>query len=482
MGHVALPAISRLKDEAKRLTRSLRKGLISPEEVGLPIGTGVEQISRSAVLNALARRHGFANWASLKSFKEGEKRSSSRQAPPSLLPTMAERIRALGPFNGESLPEALLLEKDGAQAIYYAPFDYTNSNARLVIVGLTPGRTQAVNALNACYEALLEGALLEEAAQRAKNTGSFSGSLRANLVAQLNHFGISEYLGVDDAAALFDGHGDRVQFTSVLRFPVFNADGSNYSGRPFASPMLQRLYQSQFLLEARLLRQALFLPLGRGATEAVLAAVAQGVIARERVLDGLVHPSGANQERINYQLGRKPRTALSAKTNADAIDAGSARVREQMAVLRGRSIPQVAGKPPVTARAATQSIGTEQESPLPQTAADLVESRSDGFPRLKTTVRLSEVPGLDDSSSVWVPVARDMTFFGPHVKLKKGYLLGRPEERVVLQTFDEALRALRGMAVPRWRRPSETTSVPGTVAGTHWIKLPRALVKALRPR
>lgn len=39
-----------------------------------------------------------------------------------------------------------------------------------------------------------------------------------------------------------------------------------------------------------------------------------------------MHPSGANAERIAYFLGRKSRSALSAKTNPDKLD----RAREEM--------------------------------------------------------------------------------------------------------------------------------------------------------
>ena len=34
----------------------------------------------------------------------------------------------------------------------------------------------------------------------------------------------------------------------------------------------------------------------------------------------MTHPSGANAERIAYFLGKKSRSALSVKTNADKLD------------------------------------------------------------------------------------------------------------------------------------------------------------------
>lgn len=45
---------------------------------------------------------------------------------------------------------------------------------------------------------------------------------------------------------------------------------------------------------------------------------------------GMPHPSGANAERIAYFLGRKPKAALSAKTNADTIDAMKSQLLAQL--------------------------------------------------------------------------------------------------------------------------------------------------------
>ena len=41
----------------------------------------------------------------------------------------------------------------------YAPFDHVNRDARIVIVGMTPGRQQAANALRAAQAALMKGSL-----------------------------------------------------------------------------------------------------------------------------------------------------------------------------------------------------------------------------------------------------------------------------------------------------------------------------------
>ncbi len=45
------------------------------------------------------------------------------------------------------LDDRLLLDRDGPVSVYYAPFDYIITKARVVIVGITPGPTQMSNAV-----------------------------------------------------------------------------------------------------------------------------------------------------------------------------------------------------------------------------------------------------------------------------------------------------------------------------------------------
>lgn len=73
---------------------------------------------------------------------------------------------------------------------------------------------------------------------------------------------------------------------------------------------------------------------GEGAVEVCYEHLCElGVIQRERVLEGLPHPSGSNAERIAYFLGRKNRGALSSKTNPEKLDRAREVLRRQVARL-----------------------------------------------------------------------------------------------------------------------------------------------------
>ena len=67
----------------------------------------------------------------------------------------------------------LITKKDNLK-IYYAPFDYINSKAKIMIVGITPGLQQMLQS----FEVIKQGKSLKEV----KDLSSFKGSMRTTLV------------------------------------------------------------------------------------------------------------------------------------------------------------------------------------------------------------------------------------------------------------------------------------------------------------
>src|SRR5262249_5163349 len=91
----------------------------------------------------------------------------------------------------------LVLSRAGDLNICYAPFEFIQRSAKLVLVGITPGKQQARNALVEARRKLLAGADIEVTLSSAKVFASFSGqTMRSNLVAMLDHIGINRWLEV----------------------------------------------------------------------------------------------------------------------------------------------------------------------------------------------------------------------------------------------------------------------------------------------
>lgn len=112
-------------------------------------------------------------------------------------------------------------------------------------------------------------------------------------------------------------------------------NGANYSGSPEMTrrPLLRKYVTELLAEEVRALPMAVWVPLGPKPATALALLAQTGAVARDRVLGGLPHPSGANAERIPYFLGRKSRAELSAKTNPVALDRARAALSEQVTRL-----------------------------------------------------------------------------------------------------------------------------------------------------
>jgi hypothetical protein len=237
-------------------------------------------------------------------------------------------------------PARLLLERAGVGQkmleIAYAPFDFVNLDARIVIVGLTPGRQQMRNALHEARRLLSTGASLETVAQGAKVFASFSGPMRNNLVHLLDNIGVARLLGLSTTGSLWNGNARFVHFTSALRYPVF-LNSANYSGSPdiLNTPLLAAQLRRWFAAEMKQLPNALFVPLGPKVGAALNRVAREIGINKNQVLSGLPHPSGANAERITYFLGRKSKSSLSSKTNPETLEAARETLLRQIQGLQG---------------------------------------------------------------------------------------------------------------------------------------------------
>lgn len=231
-------------------------------------------------------------------------------------------IRTLPPQSPyQPLPNCLKLAASGRLSIYYAPFDYVNPTARIVIVGITPGLVQAVNAINKARELLRHTDDSAMVLRGVKSVASFCGPMRQNLVRMLDYIKLNRKLGISSTADLFGSHQHLAHFTSMLRNPVF-VGGKNYSGTPsmLQTSFLKDCLKRYFLADLKGLQDAYWVPLGPKVSEALTWVASQGHLPSDRILHGLPHPSGANAERIAYFLDEKPKKQLSAKTNPDAID------------------------------------------------------------------------------------------------------------------------------------------------------------------
>lgn len=342
-------------------------------------------------------------------------------------------------------PEKLVLAGAPAGArsldVAYAPFDHVNPDARIVVVGLTPGKAQAVDALTEARRALLAGDDEATALRRAKVFASFSGAMRRNLIEMLNGLGVPGLVGIGDAESLWRENAHLVQFTSLLRYPVF-IDGENYSGtpNPWKTPLLRDQIESYFAAEARQLKDAIFVPLGGVVAECVEAVAQDSGIDPARVLSGLPHASGANAERISYFMGRKDRSQLSSKVDPDKLDAARSALVARMSALGGR---------PTFGAALPAAPAPRRPAPMPAAPA-----------RIDVPLAvLRPAPTISDSgrTDLRIPYADDGTLFGPELRRRNGFTIGAKGSEITVDDYATALGILNEAGdEARWRRPNES--------------------------
>ena len=98
------------------------------------------------------------------------------------------KIKKLTNFDKEDiLNEKFELYKEDNMTIYYAPHNETiNNNAKIFIVGITPGWTQTSIAYKTARNGLINNLAPELIKKECKRNSRFAGSMRKNLIEMLD--------------------------------------------------------------------------------------------------------------------------------------------------------------------------------------------------------------------------------------------------------------------------------------------------------
>lgn len=223
---------------------------------------------------------------------------------------------------------------------FYAPFDWVNDGADIVLIGITPGKAQAKSALKSLRGALRGGFSSTDSAKIAKQSASFEGDMRDIAARLMNRFKFPKLLSMSDSAELFGNASHRAHYTSLLRYPVLHWQTKkkkdvkvtgwfDYSGgdSAFSAEMLRRSIAEHFEPEIALFKNAWLVPFGPVPAAALESMASRGLIDPDRVLSGMNHPSGTQWNRHNCQLN------VSADHSACGHNVGCATIQERSAKL-----------------------------------------------------------------------------------------------------------------------------------------------------
>jgi len=212
---------------------------------------------------------------------------------------LIQQIKLLETINQKNVKDRkFLLKKDKNIEIYYAPFDYINSKAKIVIVGITPGLQQMLQS----YEVINQGKSLKEV----KDLSSFKGSMRTGLIKYLDELQINDVLKIKSCESLFNKDSKHLHTTSLVKYPVFDK-GKNYSGANILKKrILIEFIEKNFLKELKTLNKAIIIPLGNTVSSTIEYLNNKYDLKLTCFLKGFPHPSGANA-RKNIQFKENKR-------------------------------------------------------------------------------------------------------------------------------------------------------------------------------
>ena len=197
------------------------------------------------------------------------------------------QIRSLKKINKFTITNKnFLIKREDNIEIYYAPFDYINSKAKIMIVGITPGLQQMLQS----FEAVNEGRSLKEV----KDLSSFKGSMRTTLIKYLDALNINKKLRIKSCESLFNINSKYLHSTSLIKYPVFDK-GKNYSGSGLLKKkILLDFLEAHFVKELKKLDKTIIIPLGNTVSSTIDYLNNEFKLNLKCFLKGFPHPSGLN--------------------------------------------------------------------------------------------------------------------------------------------------------------------------------------------
>ena len=197
------------------------------------------------------------------------------------------QIRSLKKINKSTITNKnFLIKREDNIEIYYAPFDYINSKAKIMIVGITPGLQQMLQS----FEAVNEGRSLKEV----KDLSSFKGSMRTTLIKYLDALNINKKLKIKSCESLFNINSKYLHSTSLIKYPVLDK-GKNYSGSSLLKKkILLDFLETNFVKELKKLDKTIIVPLGNTVSSTIDYLNDKFNLKLKYFLKGFPHPSGLN--------------------------------------------------------------------------------------------------------------------------------------------------------------------------------------------
>jgi hypothetical protein len=301
--------------------------------------------------------------------------------PPIFLDRFRDILRSRGETAVQS-PETSLARRGGDE-LFYTPFEHVNPNARLAMVGITPGPEQLKLAYRTVGSRLKVGQEDEEIRLEAKKQAAFGGpSMRPNLLKMMRHFGLAGILGIRDEEQLWGDEAGLFHATSVIPHAAFR-NSKMFAGSfddVLRSDVFREGFERDFVSSLRLMSdRTLYIGLGPTPLAALDWCAKRGLIRGNQVLGAFAHPSTSGGSQVDVYLGLKSPEDLSVgdpvRRRLQFLQPAYARMKGATDAVRGKPSLALAPSPPQPNGAARASaLG----APKPNMAANPPSEKTAG--------------------------------------------------------------------------------------------------------
>lgn len=190
------------------------------------------------------------------------------------------------------LNEIFELYREDNLKIYYAPHnEIINEQAKVFIVGITPGWTQTSIAYQTAHKVLQNGIDFETIKKNVKEIIDLRGVW--------DKIRLNDKLVISSCSKLFEENDELLHTTSLIPYPVF-INNKNYPGfnpKICDSKILSTYVRKYFYEEVTILKDVLIIPLGKAVEEVLSMMIEEDLLKEEQCLLGFPHPLGANGHR-----------------------------------------------------------------------------------------------------------------------------------------------------------------------------------------
>lgn len=228
----------------------------------------------------------------------------------------ADKLERYGK-SGVGRPE-FELGRDGKNSLRYIPFEHVNRDAKIVIVGITPGPNQRDLAYETAQRLLKVGRSENLILAEVKKHGAFGGpQMRPNLIKILKHFSFDRILGVDQVESLWGSNAKLMHATSVVPHAAFalqKGRDAPFAGSfedVWACDLFRECFLDCFVPSLGEIRpDAMYIGLGRCPEQALAWCVSHGHLRADQVLGAFCHPSNTGGSTVKYFLREVGRNDL----------------------------------------------------------------------------------------------------------------------------------------------------------------------------